>query len=90
MEFVAKMNFGNLAMRMSIETLSADYYRQQALECLRLADATRAAKPLFARLYLLARACEEKAKAADSILADAHANEKWSSLNERTSPRSML
>jgi hypothetical protein len=54
-------------MRMSIETLNAAYYRQRALECFRLADASQAAKPLFTRLYFLARAYEEKAKAADSI-----------------------
>jgi hypothetical protein len=53
-------------MRMSIETLNAAFYRQRALECLRLADAAQAAKPLFTRLYFLAKAYEEKAKAADT------------------------
>ena len=53
-------------MRMSIETLNAAYYRERALECFRLANTAQAAKPLSARLYLLAKAYEEKAKAADS------------------------
>jgi hypothetical protein len=53
-------------MRMSIETLNGEYYRQRALDCFRLADEARAAKPLFTRLYFLAKAYEEKAKAADS------------------------
>jgi hypothetical protein len=53
-------------MRLSIETLNADFYRQRALECLRLAGTAQAAKPLVTRLYCLARAYEEKAKAADS------------------------
>jgi hypothetical protein len=60
------LNCGNHAMRMSIETLNAAFYRQRALECLRLADAAQAAKPLFTRLYFLAKAYEEKAKAADT------------------------
>jgi hypothetical protein len=53
-------------MRMSIETLNATYYRERALECFRLANAAQAAKPLSTRLYVLANAYEEKAKAADS------------------------
>jgi hypothetical protein len=52
-------------MRMSIETLNAAYYRERAVECLRLADSAQAAKPLSKRLCFLAKAYEEKAKAVD-------------------------
>jgi hypothetical protein len=50
---------------MEIETLDADFYRERAHLCHKLADASKAAKPLFTRLYLLAKAYEEKAKAAN-------------------------
>jgi hypothetical protein len=58
---------------MRAETLDADFYRQRAHLCHKLADAATAAKPLFARLYFLAKAYEEKAKAAD--LAEGQATE---------------
>jgi hypothetical protein len=54
------------AMGMSIESLNAAYYRERAVECLRLADRAQAAKPLSKRLRFLAKAYEEKAKAVDS------------------------
>ena len=50
---------------MEIETLDADFYRERARLCHKLADAAGAAKPLFARLYLLARAYEERAERAE-------------------------
>ena len=53
-------------MGMSIESLNAAYYRERAVECLRLADRAQAAKPLSKRLRFLAKAYEEKAKAVDS------------------------
>jgi sulfur relay (sulfurtransferase) complex TusBCD TusD component (DsrE family) len=53
-------------MRMSIETLNAAYYRERALECFRLANTAQAAKPLSTRLFFLAKAYEEKAKAVGS------------------------
>jgi hypothetical protein len=49
---------------MEIETLDADFYRGRARLCHKLADAAGAAKPLFARLYLLARAYEDRAERA--------------------------
>ena len=51
---------------MSAETLDAEYYRGRAHLCHQLADSARAAKPLFARLCLLAQAYETKANAAES------------------------
>jgi hypothetical protein len=51
---------------MSIESLNGAYYRLRAVECLRLADKAQAAKPLFKRLFSLAKAYEEKAMAVDS------------------------
>jgi hypothetical protein len=50
---------------MNAETLDADFYRERARLCHELAEAARAARPLFARLFFLAKAYEEKAKAAD-------------------------
>jgi hypothetical protein len=61
-------------MRMSIETLNAAFYRERALECLRLADTAQAGNPLSARLHLLAKAYEEKAKAPDSGQTAANQN----------------
>jgi hypothetical protein len=66
MELAFNPKFGNHAMGMSIETLDADYFRNQALVCYRLAEAAKAAKPLCSRLYALAKSYDEKAKAADS------------------------
>jgi hypothetical protein len=48
-----------------IETLDADFFRRRAHLCHMLADAAKDAKPLFRRLFGLAKAYEEKAKAAD-------------------------
>jgi hypothetical protein len=50
---------------MSSETLDADFYRQQARMCHQLAVSAGDARPLFARLFALAKAYEEKAEAAD-------------------------
>jgi hypothetical protein len=50
---------------MSAETLDGDYYRDRADLCRKLAISAEAAKPLFARLFFLAEAYQEKAKAAD-------------------------
>lgn len=47
------------------ETLDADFYRERAHLCHKLAEAATAARPLFARLCLLARTYEEKASAAE-------------------------
>jgi hypothetical protein len=58
---------GNDAMH--AETLDADYYCQRADFCYKLADNAHAARPLYARLYFLANAYEDKAKAADIQLA---------------------
>jgi hypothetical protein len=43
------------------ETLDAEYYRRQALLCHLLAKASSDARPLFTRLYALAKAYDEKA-----------------------------
>jgi hypothetical protein len=48
---------------MTAKMLDADFYRQRACLCHKLADAAQAAKPLVARLYFLAEAYEEKARA---------------------------
>jgi hypothetical protein len=50
---------------MDTETLDEDFYRERARLCHELAEAAAATKPLFARLFFLARAYEEKAKAAN-------------------------
>jgi hypothetical protein len=71
---------------MSFGKLDADYYRLQALLCYRLANEARAAKPLFSRLYHLAKAYDEKAKSTDPALAGGQAP---GSPNQPTSPRSM-
>ena len=55
---------GNDAM--DAETLDADFYRGRARLCHKLAEAATAAKPLFARLYLLAKRYEEKAEATET------------------------
>jgi hypothetical protein len=54
---------GNNAMY--AETLDADFYRQRADFCYKLADKAHAARPLYLRLCFLAKAYEDKAKAAD-------------------------
>jgi hypothetical protein len=61
-----KRPLGKNAMRLSIETLNAAYYRQRALDCYTLAGTAQAAKPLFMRLCILAQAYDERAKIADS------------------------
>jgi hypothetical protein len=48
-----------------VETLDADFYRRRAHFCHKLAEQAQEAKPLFARLYFLAKAYEDRAKAAD-------------------------
>jgi hypothetical protein len=53
---------------MEIETLEANFYRDRAHLCHKLANAATEAKPLFRRLYFLAKAYEGKARAADSGL----------------------
>jgi len=50
---------------MRIETLDGDFYRERARLCRELAESAAAAKPLFARLFFLAKAYEERARAAD-------------------------
>jgi hypothetical protein len=50
-------------------TLTADYYRRQAHVCNTLADASQTAKPLFARLYVLAQQYTAKAASAESKAA---------------------
>jgi hypothetical protein len=77
-------------MRAYAETLDAEFYRQRAHLCHKLADASQAAKPIFARLYFLAKAYEEKAAAAESKLAGGQATESPRSPSELTSPPSML
>jgi hypothetical protein len=55
------------------ETLDVGFYRERARLCLNLADAARSARPLFARLCVLAKTYEEKARAAESILVGGRA-----------------
>jgi hypothetical protein len=50
---------------MYAETLDADYYRERAKFCYKLAEKALESRPLYARLYFLARAYEDKAEAAD-------------------------
>jgi hypothetical protein len=50
---------------MSAETLNADFYRQHAQMCHKLAATAQDAKPLFTRLFSLAKAYEEKAEEAE-------------------------
>jgi hypothetical protein len=63
---------------MEIETLDADFYRDRARLCHRLADAATEAKPLFTRLYFLAQAYEERAKAANFAGGRAIKSASWS------------
>jgi hypothetical protein len=51
---------------MDAETLDAEYYREQAILCQKLADLAKAAKPISVRLRLLAQAYEKKAGAVGS------------------------
>jgi hypothetical protein len=53
---------------MEIETLDADFYRQRATLCLKLADVATVARPLYARLFFLARTYEERAAAAENVM----------------------
>jgi hypothetical protein len=55
---------GNNAMY--AETLDADFYRRRANFCYKLADIAHASRPLYARLYFLAKAYEDKAKGAEA------------------------
>jgi hypothetical protein len=57
-------------------TLDAAYYRDRADLCRKLAVSAEAAKPLFARLFLLAEAYQERAKAADLSAAAGQAVER--------------
>ena len=75
---------------MYAETLDAKFYRERAQLCHKLADAATAAKPLFARLYLLAKAYEEKAATAELKLAGGQATESSISPSELTASPSML
>jgi hypothetical protein len=50
------------------ESLDADYYRQRAQLCHQLANNARAAKPLLARLYVLATKSEGRANTADRMV----------------------
>jgi hypothetical protein len=68
---------------MEIETLDADFYRERARLCHELADAATAARSLFVRLYVLAGAYEERAKAAEVAGGDSK------SPDQRTLPQSM-
>jgi hypothetical protein len=72
---------------MRAETLDVDFYRQRAYLCHHLAKVAPDAPPLFARLYLLARAYEDKATASES--AGGKAAESSSSPNDPTSPPSI-
>jgi hypothetical protein len=63
---------------MNVTTLGSDFYREQAQLCHKLAESSTAAKPLFARLCLLAKAYEEKAEAAESKLTPGQAAENFS------------
>jgi hypothetical protein len=45
--------------------LDSGFYRDRADLCRKLAVSAEAARPLFARLYFLAEAYQERAKAAD-------------------------
>jgi hypothetical protein len=56
---------------MDAETLDADFYRDRAHFCHTLADAATAAKPLFTRLYFLAKAYEERTKTAERAASQA-------------------
>jgi hypothetical protein len=49
---------------MDAKSLDADFYRERARLCYKLAEAAQAAKPLFARLVFLAKAYEERAATA--------------------------
>jgi hypothetical protein len=59
---------------MDAETLNADFYRDRARFCHTLADAATAAKPLFARLYFLAKVYEERTKTAELAAGQAVAS----------------
>ena len=68
---------------MNAVTLDANFYRERANLCHRLANAATEAKPLFARLYFLAKAYEERAQAHDP--AGGQTTENSSSHNRPTS-----
>jgi hypothetical protein len=50
---------------MYAETLDADFYRQRANFCYKLAEKALETRPLYVRLLFLAGAYEDKAEAAD-------------------------
>jgi hypothetical protein len=50
---------------MYVETLDADFFRERAEFCYKLAEKALESSPLYARLYFLAKAYEDRAKAAD-------------------------
>jgi hypothetical protein len=49
---------------MDVQRLDANFDHERARLCHELAEVAKAAKPLFCRLYFLARAYEERAAAA--------------------------
>jgi hypothetical protein len=72
---------------MDAQTLDADFYRERAQLCHKLAGAATAAKPLFTRLHLLAKKYEEKAESADSKSARGQAAENSRSPNQISPPK---
>lgn len=65
---------------MDVQTLDANFYHERARLCHELAEVAKAAKPLFSRLYFLARAYEERAAAAELKLGRRQASESLRSL----------
>ena len=76
----SRSNFGpkpaSGSAAMHAETLDAEFYRERARLCHTLAEAATAAKPIFSRLYFLARAYEQRATAYEAKKAAAPATEK--------------
>ena len=68
---------------MEIETLDGDFFRGRAQLCHKLAGTATAARPLSARLHLLAKAYEQKAEAPESKTTRAQTAE---NLSNQTSP----
>ena len=56
-------------------TLDAEFYRERARLCHRLAEAATAAMPIFSRLHFLARAYEQRAAADEAKTAAAPSTE---------------
>jgi hypothetical protein len=72
---------------MAAGTLDANFYRERARLCHKLAGAATAAKPIFARLRLLAKAYEENGERADSKLAREQVAEKSRLPNQKSPPK---